>query len=113
MTEGKNFKFPDFLISSPKKNLQIFILRTEYWTVNLNWRDELGCGPHTTEIPHLNVRVKSLPQHSQLFSIFYVRFDRWEQLKVETPRKLPLTIALSQIKRQILKGVGVEDSKYG
>lgn len=32
---------------------------------------------------------------------------------METPRELPLTIALSQIKCQVLKGVGVEDSKYG
>lgn len=56
--------------------------------------------------------LKVVP-HPKLFSIFYVRFDRWEQLKVETPRELPLTIALSQIKCQVLKGVGVEDSKYG
>lgn len=57
--------------------------------------------------------VLKVPPPRQLFSIFSVRFDRWEPLKVETPRELPLTIALSQIKCQVLKGVGVEDSKYG
>lgn len=109
----KILSFQIFSFLFQKKILQIFILRTEYWTVNLNWRDELGCGPHTTEIPYLNVCVKSLPPSPKLFSIFYVRFDRWEQLKVETPRELLLTIALSQIKYQVLKGVSVEDSKYG
>lgn len=48
-----------------------------------------------------------------LFSILYVRFDRWEQLEEETPRELLLTIALSQTICQVLIGMGVEDSKYG